>query len=87
MAALADKLQMLERAAAAATQGVAAVSSFQPPSRVAGSAGPSGAAGAATGSGAAEAPSLVGRGPRSNKALEALQREMHVLEDRVWKCL
>ncbi|CAK9090818.1 unnamed protein product [Durusdinium trenchii] len=82
LAALADKLQMLERAAAAATQGVAAVSSFQPPSRVAGSAGPSGAAGAATGSGAAEAPSLVGRGPRSNKALEALQREMHVLEEK-----
>lgn len=61
LAALADKLQMLERVAAAATQGVAAVSSFQPPPR----------------NGSREA----ARGPKSAKALEALQKEFDVLED------
>ncbi|CAK9036781.1 Phosphoenolpyruvate carboxylase [Durusdinium trenchii] len=84
LAALADKLQMLERAAAAATQGVAAVSSFQPPSRVAGSAGPSGAAGAATGSGAAEAPSLVGnagRGCRRKTTKSRALQDLPKLED------
>jgi len=73
LAALADKLQMLERAAAAATQGVAAVSSFQPPPR-------NGAAGAAAGSnGMAVGP---GRGPKSTKALEVLQREFNALEEK-----
>jgi len=63
---------MLERAAAAATQGVAAVSSFQPPPR-------NGAAGAAAGSnGMAVGP---GRGPKSTKALEVLQREFNALEE------
>lgn len=62
LAALADKLQMLERVAAAATQGVAAVSSFQPPPR----------------NGSREA----ARGPKSAKALEALQKEFDVLEEK-----
>lgn len=62
LAALADKLQMLERVAAAATQGVAAVSSFQPPAR----------------NGSREA----ARGPKSAKALEALQKEFDILEEK-----
>jgi len=66
LAALADKLQMLERVAAAATQGVAAVSSFQPPPR----------------NGSREA----ARGPKSAKALEALQKEFDVLEDASLHC-
>ena len=66
LAALADKLQMLERVAAAATQGVAAVSSFQPPAR----------------NGSRDA----ARGPKSAKALEALQKEFDVLEDASLKC-
>lgn len=65
LAALADKLQMLERVAAAATQGVAAVSSFQPPPRN-GSHGSREAA----------------RGPKSAKALEALQKEFDALEEK-----
>ena len=59
LAALADKLQMLERAAQVATEGVAKVSTFQPPAR---------------------RPQWVAKGPRSAKALEALQREVNVLE-------
>ena len=59
LAALADKLQMLERAAQAATEGVASVSTFQPPARTT---------------------QMAPKGPRSAKALEALQREVNVLE-------
>ncbi|CAE7664600.1 unnamed protein product [Symbiodinium pilosum] len=62
LGALVEKLQALQEATASATQGVASLGRFQPPSR--------------------SPPGPAPRGPKSAAALQALKREMAVLEEK-----
>ncbi|CAE7715935.1 unnamed protein product [Symbiodinium sp. KB8] len=79
LVALVEKLQALQEATLTATQGVASLGSFQPPSRSA-AAGAQGAQAAQAAQ--APAPAAAGRGPKSAAALEALQRELALLEEK-----
>jgi len=74
LAALVEKLQALQEATTSATQGVASLSAFQPPSRA--PAAPAASAAPA----AAKAPSAWG--PKSTAALEALKKELALLEEK-----